>query len=481
MTADAPASRDDPSPDSTDPSVRPACPSRPGGDEPAASGDISWLAGPAGRAGLAHLSGEAVQDWEHLSTGQVAGFRKRFGDRTPVLLTQMALRQRARGKFGDLAERMLFTRDGLEQATRPAVARHRAQRLRAAGVRRILDLGCGIGADAWALVREGIDVVAVERDPDTAALACANLAAARAYGGAEAVGARDGAETVGADDSVETLGTARVVCADVLDVAEDLFEPGMAVFLDPARRTGAGRTWNPADFTPPWDWAMGWLDRAARAGGVGCAKLGPGLPHRMIGEEFAAEWVSHHGDLVEVCLWAGLSGPRGETMPERTATVLDGPEVTSTDDRPVGGGDPLRRQASIAPEPGMLLWEPDPAVIRAGLVDVWAAHRDLARLDPQIAYLVGRPERDGGEGHRDSWTGQGFVIREVLSTKEKVLRAYVRAHRIGRLEIKKRGIDMDPALLRKKLKPAGPEAATFVLTPTPVGARTLVVDRVGSP
>ena len=39
-----------------------------------------------------------------------------------AVLTQTELRRRARTKFGDRAATMLFTRDGLEQATRPDVA-----------------------------------------------------------------------------------------------------------------------------------------------------------------------------------------------------------------------------------------------------------------------------------------------------------------------------------------------------------------------
>ena len=45
---------------------------------------------------------------------------------------------------------LFFTRDGLEQASRPEVADHHAARFAAAGVRRVVDLGCGIGADALA-------------------------------------------------------------------------------------------------------------------------------------------------------------------------------------------------------------------------------------------------------------------------------------------------------------------------------------------
>ena len=51
---------------------------------------------------------------------------------------------------------------------------HRAERLRALGVRSVADLCCGIGGDAIALARAGIRVLAVDRDPLTAAVARAN-------------------------------------------------------------------------------------------------------------------------------------------------------------------------------------------------------------------------------------------------------------------------------------------------------------------
>ena len=68
---------------------------------------------------------------------------------------------------------------GLEQATRPEVADHHASRFLEAGVRRVIDLGCGIGSDSMAFARAGLEVVAVDVDPATAAVAQANLAAAR--------------------------------------------------------------------------------------------------------------------------------------------------------------------------------------------------------------------------------------------------------------------------------------------------------------
>ena len=90
-------------------------------------------------------------------------------------VTQVVLRRRATTKFGAAAARLFFTREGLEQASRPAVAAHHAERMLAAGVRRVVDLGCGIGTDAMAFARAGLEVVAVDSDPLTAEVAAANL------------------------------------------------------------------------------------------------------------------------------------------------------------------------------------------------------------------------------------------------------------------------------------------------------------------
>ena len=53
----------------------------------------------------------------------------------------------------------------------------------------------------------------------------------------------------------------------------------------------------------------------------------------------------------------------------------------------------------------------------------------------------------------------------------------VREAGVGTLEIKVRGLDVDPAVLRRRLKPSGPNSATVILTPTPEGARAVVARR----
>lgn len=377
-----------------------------------------WLVSTAAVPALAEAAAQPDPD----SLAAASALRRHWpAERAAAVLAQTALRRRAAGKFGSRAPGLFLTREGLEQATRADVARWRAARLAAAGVTEVVDLGCGLGADALALLDAGIVVVAVEADPVTAVLAQANL------------GDRAGVEH-----------------GDAVELAPGLLAGGAAVFVDPARRTTAGRSWRVADVSPPWEFATGLL-----ADRVGCVKAAPGLPSAMIPDGLAATWVSHAGDLVETSLWSG-PWPAGA----RTAVLLP-------------GGDELdaghRRGPTVGPV-GRHLYEPDPAVIRSG--GTGALAEQLGARCPQagIAYLF-------TDAPIDSPFATRFEVDSELPFDERVLRAWVRDHEVGVLEIKVRGLDVDPALLRKRLKPAGNASATLVLSPTVAGARALVVRR----
>ena len=345
-------------------------------------------------------------------------------------LQQAALRRRAAAKFGAAATTMFFTRDGLEQATRPAVADRHAQRFVAAGVRRVVDLGCGIGADALAFVRAGLEVVAVERDPDTAAVAAANLA-----------------------------GRAEVISADVEEVAADLLTPGVGAFCDPARRNERGRVWRVTDFSPSWSLVTGLLDGRRTAG----VKLGPALPYDLIPVDAEAEWVTHSGDTVEVTLWAGPGSVPGR----RSALVHAGDDwhrlVTDRETAPL----PVR-------EVGSFLFEPVGAVLRSGGLAQLGHTLGAGLLDPHLAYLTG----DVGVA---TPFATGYAVRERLPFDRRALRRWLAQHQVGRLEIKQRGTTVDPAKLRRELRPEGPNAATFVVSRTPGGTVVLVADRLQRP
>ena len=388
---------------------------------------------PYGLTPEALAAAEAESDPGSLGAG--TRLRARFGpDLAAAALTQITLRRKARTKFGAAAAGLFVTRDGLEQATRPEVADLHAQRFVDAGVRRVVDLGCGIATDAAAFVRAGLDVLAVERDPATGAVARANLAVAVAQAGGGV--------------------HAEVVVADVADVLAAGVDPDAGVFADPARRDARGRVWRAQDFSPDLTSLLALADGRRVLG----LKLGPALPHALVPADAEAEWVSHAGDVVEVGVWSGPG-----SVPGRRSALL------WPDDRLVGTAVTL----AVRP-PGAYVHEPDGAVIRAGAVGVLGTALGAGLLDPQIAYLT-------SDEPTQSPFATTFAVDRVLPYDVKVLRRWVRQAGVGRLEVKRRGLDVDPARLRRDLRPDGPAAATLVLSRTPAGAVALVAHRLVPP
>ena len=340
--------------------------------------------------------------------------RARFpADLVVTALTQDRLRRRAVAKFGEQARSMYFTEAGYEQSTRAAVARLRAERFTAAGVRGVADLCCGIGGDALAFAAAGIRVLAVDRDPVTCAVLRANAA------------------VLGLDELI------RVECADVTSVALDGCD---AVFLDPARRGERGRVFDPDAYSPPWSFAVGLADRFPASG----FKVAPGIPHEQIPAAAEAEWVSDAGDVKEAGIYFGTL-----RTAERRATLLPGGHTL------VAAGEPDPKPGEI----GQYLYEPDGAVIRARLIGELASALGARTIDPTIAYLT-------ADQYTPTPYAAAYEITDVLPFTVKKLRALVAERGYGTLAIKKRGADIDPAALRKQLRPTGPKtnAATIIVT-----------------
>ncbi|MFC5832994.1 THUMP-like domain-containing protein [Nonomuraea insulae] len=329
---------------------------------------------------------------------------------TSAALTQAALRERARAKFGQDAGVMYFTPHGLEQSTRTEVAEHRARRLLSLydGTPHVMDACCGIGGDLLALARAGCAVTAVDTDPLTVAVARAN---------AEALGLGDRV-TVNAGDAAE-------VKPEAYDV----------LFADPARRTGRGRTFDPMAYSPPWPVVLGLLSRA----GLACLKVAPGLPYEFIPEGAEAEWVSYKGEVKEATLWSGQNG-------DRRATLLPGGHTLTA----------TGVQAPVGPA-GRYLYEPDGAAIRAHLVGEVAELVGGRLLDPMIAYITADEATD------TPWAAR-YEIEDILPFSLKRLRAILRERQIGNVTIKKRASAIDIERLRADLRLSGPNKAVIVLT-----------------
>ncbi len=373
-----------------------------------------WLLSDAGQRLLRRACDLRAEDSDPLRAG--AALRREAGaepTHAAAALTQAELRERGRDKFGDLADRMYFTPEGLEQATRRPVAEHRASRLVAAATGTSIDLGCGIGGDLISVARAGITAAGIDLDPLRVEVARANLAALD-LGGAVSV-------------------------ADATTVDHSGFD---VAFADPARRTARGRSFSIDDWTPPWAFVESLFDRPA------CVKVAPGIPHDLVPAHVEAEWVSDRGEVKEAALWSGFLA----TAHRRATVIADGGLATMTE-----ADDPGPHGEGAVRALGGFLYEPDGAVIRAGLVTAVAAGVGGGLLDAHIAYVT------ADEPFRSPFA-RSYRILEELPYREKPLKAALRERGIGRLTIKKRGVDIVPDLLRKRLAPTGDAAGTIVLT-----------------
>lgn len=343
-----------------------------------------------------------------------------------AVLTQSRLRTKAEAKFGEFARQMIFTKAGLEQATRLTVAARHAQRFAEAGIGHVADLGCGLGADSMALASLDLVVTSVEMDEATAACATMNLIPFR---------------------------NATVVHSDATSVSLEGID---GVWLDPARRTtstsGTKRIWDPEDFSPP----LSFVESLAGSGRAVGVKMGPGMPHDSVPAGCEAQWVSVGGDVTEVALWFNAVRRPGVRRAALVLGPLGSAELTSGEDF---GAGPV---APVGPVEGYL-YEPDGAVIRAGLVADVALQLGGHLVDEHIAYICA-PEL------HDTPFARAYRVLEVMPFNVKALKSWVKDQGIGVLDIKKRGTAVTPEELRKQLLPGGSakhkdkKSATLVLT-----------------
>ncbi len=364
---------------------------------------------PVGQAAL--LAAGEAQPKEPDFLPLVQQLARRFPEAVArAAVEQAILRRRAREKF-PRAGVMYFERSALEQATPEAVAAHRARRFQ--GSPMVFDLGCGLGADAMALAAMA-PVVAVDRDSLRLALLRAN---------AEALGRQ---------------GQIHLIRAD-LHALPLQFPPGSAAFFDPERRDDGRRIHRVQDYHPPLSLLNVWLPLLSGL----AVKVSPAVRRAELeGLDCEREFISLRGSLKEATLWFG----RFKSADQR-ATLLPGPHTLTGPEGPPLPIEPPRRY----------IYEPDPAVLRAGLVHKLGAHIGAAQIDPTIAILT-------CDRLINTPFARAYRLVEALPFGLKRLRRALRQRDIGQATLKKRGSPVDVDVFLRKLRLSGEGQATVLLT-----------------
>jgi hypothetical protein len=383
---------------------------------------VPWLA--AAREGIKH-DGQA-------SVGLISRLRKDLSAaRAHLVVEQVDLRRRAREKFS-LAERMFFSRKGLEQATDEFIAHYKAGRF--ARGERVADLCCGIGGDLIGLARRG-PVEGVELDAAAALFARANL------------------NVSDADLSVSSI--------DVLNAtAFDLDRVG-GWHCDPDRRAEGRRTTRIETYQPSLESLTKMLSRNPHA----AIKLAPAAkaPDHWR-ETTELEWIGSRGECRQQVAWFGaLARQPGK----HAASVVDAPNAART----VIGAP--HEPIPVAARLGLFVYEPHAAVLAAQLTGALCRELSLESVSAAPGYLT------GDRAMFDPLLAT-FEVIDALPLDRKQLKAYCREHQIGRLEVKKRGVDIEPEGLRREIVGKGDESATVIVVRMETSVRAIVTKRVSS-
>lgn len=274
-------------------------------------------------------------------------------DAVRAALEQVELRRKAANSWqasGQERQNWFFTRDGLEAASHPLVARFHADVISQSGLTGVIDLTAGLGSDSAAFINAELETTAVEHDSRTAQLLAHNLS---------------GAHIVNRD------------CTEI-DFAQ--WNPAnTAIFVDPSRR-GTSRTPDGARALPErdperWSPRMSFVNQLARTFKV-FIKAAPALNPPADWAQFV---VSLDGNVVEMFATNAATGTNAVLVNSDTAGV----SIITQHDEPI-----TNIHALI--DTGGFLYELDPAITRARLTRQVASDCGLTPVGAKNIWLFGQ-------------------------------------------------------------------------------------------
>jgi len=383
---------------------------------------VAFLLSGRGDGALAELASADLDDTLRV----VTRLRRRFEPaEAAVLYDQAALRMKAAraGKFLQ-ADRLWYVDEALEQATSRAVAAYRASLLVGAGATSVADLGCGIGADTIAMAQAGLHVIAVDRDPIRSRLCEANAAA------------------LGLADRVDAI------CADWTQLPPGVLGSVDVAFADPARRVGHAtegrrRTFSLLDMVPP----LSEIERLREVVPNVMVKISPGVDLDEIPVDASVTFVAEGIQLKEATLAFGEL----RSVHRRRAVLLPGPHEL------VPGSARDRFRVPDIRRPQGVIYEPNPAVLRAGLVRDLGRRLGAGQIDPEIAYLT-------SDRHTPTPYARAWPVLRHGPFNLKALNRWLRQAGAGNVILKKRGSPIDVDSFRRRLKMVrdGDEVTVFL-------------------
>lgn len=330
-----------------------------------------------------------------------------------AISTMIDLRKKGLKKFCK-AEEMLFTRSGLEQASAEEISNYRSKRFTAAGISKIADLCCGIGGDSISFAQH-LEVTGIDLDPGRLLLAEHNT-------GVYSV--KNSFDTINNDITQLQLEKMNIE----------------AFFVDPARRTANGkRIFQPENWSPRLSEIKYILENKLASAGIKCA---PGMDYSDIPNNADIEFISFNGELRECVLWFGAL----KNGVKRQATLLPSGDT-------LYGKNPVIKTGKIKD----YIYEPDSAVMRAGLVELLGSRIGAEKISETICFL-------SSDKIVTTPFAKCYRVESIFDYKEKELKTRLKEADCKTVNIIKRGVGVDIPTLMKRLKLKGSRHLTLILT-----------------
>jgi len=221
------------------------------------------------------------------------------------------------------------------------------------------------------------------------------------------------------------------------------------VFFDPSRRLEGeeNRTVKIEEYTPP----LSLIENLLPLNSNICVKIAPGVDILHIAYPCDIEILSLQGEVKEIILWFGQL----QQNPEKHAIIATKlPEKLSLSKELLLYNEPSKQPVK---ELGKFLYEPDPAVIKAHLINQLATIVDCDIIHPRIAYLT------SNKFIKSPWL-RSYRILDTCSIDIPAIKKKLEEYEINKVDCKARGLTLDLHAIQKQLRSPGDGRGLVIFT-----------------